>query len=69
MIPILEQRGARVILFEVPYAQPIEGSRLCSDHTEIIHAAFPDPKRWLSVEVNRTELRWTDGVHLDERLP
>ena len=34
---------------------------------EIVHAAFPDSKRWLSVEVNRSELRWADGVHLDER--
>ena len=67
LIPALEQRGARVMLFEVPYAQPIEHSRFAVVTREIIHAAFPDPKRWLSVDVNRAELRWTDGVHLDER--
>ena len=67
LIRMLEQRGARVLLFELPYAKPIEGSRFAATTREIIHAAFPDSKRWLSIEVDRSELRWTDGVHLDER--
>jgi hypothetical protein len=67
LIRMLEQRGARVFLFELPYAEPIEGSRAAATTREIIHAAFPDAKRWLSTEVNRSELRWADGVHLDER--
>lgn len=67
LIRILEQRGARVLLFELPYAEPIEGSRAAKITREIVHAAFPDSKRWLSIEVNRSELRWADGVHLDER--
>jgi hypothetical protein len=67
LIRMLEPRGARVFLFELPYAEPIEGSRAAAITREIIHAAFPDSKRWLSIEVNRGELRWADGVHLDER--
>jgi len=67
LIRIVEQRGARVFLFELPYAEPIEGSRSAAATREIIHAAFPDSNRWLSIEVNRSELRWADGVHLDER--
>ena len=67
LIRTVEQRGARVLLFELPYAEPIEGSRSAATTREIIHAAFPDSKRWLSIEVNRSELRWADGVHLDER--
>ena len=67
LIRMLEQRGARVWLFELPYAEPIEGSRFAATTREIVHAAFPDSKRWLPVEVNRSELRWADGVHLDER--
>ncbi|WKA27095.1 hypothetical protein [Bradyrhizobium roseum] len=67
LIQLLEQRGARVFLFELPYAEPIEGSRAAAITREIIHAAFPDSTRWLSIEVNRSELRWADGVHLDER--
>ena len=67
LIRMVEQRGARVFLFELPYAEPIEGSRSAAATREIIHAAFPDSKRWLFFEVNRSELRWADGVHLDER--
>lgn len=67
LVRMLEQRGARVFLFELPYAEPIEASRAAAITREMIHAAFPDSKRWLSVEVNRDELRWADGVHLDER--
>ena len=67
LIRMVEQRGARVFLFELPYSEPIEGSRSAATTREIIHAAFPDSNRWLPVEVNRSDLRWPDGVHLDER--
>ena len=67
LIRMVEQRGARVFLFELHFAEPIEGSRSAAATREIIHAVFPDSKRWLSIEVNRSELRWADGVHLDER--
>ena len=67
LIRLVEQRGAQVFLFELPYAEPIEGSRFAATTREIVRAAFPDSKRWLSIEVNRSELRWADGVHLDER--
>jgi hypothetical protein len=67
LIRVVEHRGARVLLFELPYSEPIEGSRYAATTREIVHAAFPDTKRWLPVEVNRSELRWADGVHLDER--
>jgi hypothetical protein len=67
LIRLVEQRGARVFLFELPYAEPIEGSRFAATTREIVHAAFPDSHRWLPVKVDRRELRWADGVHLDER--
>ena len=67
LIRQVEQRGARVFLFELPHSEPIEGSRFAATTREIVHAAFPDMKRWLPVEVNRSELRWPDGIHLDER--
>jgi len=67
LIRQVEQRGARVLLFELPYAEPIEGSRSAATTRKIIHAAFPDSKRWVSIELDRSELRWADGVHLDER--
>jgi hypothetical protein len=67
LIRALEQRGTRVLLFELPYSEPIEGSRYAAITRQVVHAAFPDSKRWLPIEVNRSELRWGDGVHLDER--
>jgi hypothetical protein len=67
LIRIVEQRGTRVLLFELPYSEPIEGSRFAATTREIAHAAFPDSNRWLPVDVSRSELRWADGVHLDER--
>jgi hypothetical protein len=67
LIRIVEQRGARVLLFELPYSETIEGSRYAATTREIIHAAFPDSNQWLPVDVDRSELRWADGVHLDER--
>lgn len=67
LIDTLEQRGARVLLFELPYSGPIEGSRYAAITRQVVHAAFPDSTRWLPIEVNRRELRWGDGVHLDER--
>jgi len=67
LIQRVEQRGARVLLFELPYSETIEGSQFSRITRQIIHAQFPDQERWLRIDVNRGELRWTDGVHLDER--
>jgi hypothetical protein len=67
LIQKVEQRGARVLLFELPYSEPIEGSQFARVTRQIIHAQFPDQERWLRIDVDRSELRWADGVHLDER--
>jgi hypothetical protein len=67
LIRAIEQRGARVLLFELPYSEQLEGSRSATVTREIIHAQFPDPGRWLRIDYARGELRWRDGVHLDER--
>jgi hypothetical protein len=67
LIRTLEQRGTKIFLFELPYSDPIERSRYAATTRQIARAVFPDSKRWLSIDVNRNELRWADGVHLDER--
>jgi hypothetical protein len=67
LIASIEQRGSRALLFELPYSEPIEGSRSAKITREIVHAKFPAPDRWLHIEYSRNELRWADGVHLDER--
>jgi hypothetical protein len=67
LIDLLEQRGARVLLMELPQAASIEASRYARITHEMVHRAFPDQARWISVDVDRDQLRWDDGVHLDER--
>ena len=67
MIGEIERRGARVLLFELPYSEAIEGSQSATITRQIIRGKFPDPHRWLRIDVDRNELRWADGVHLDER--
>jgi hypothetical protein len=67
LITSIEQRGARVFLFELPYSERVESARSVEITRELVHAAFPDPDRWLRVDFPRAELRWGDSVHLDER--
>ena len=67
LIASIERRGSRALFFELPYSEPIEGSRAAKITREIVHARFPASDRWLHIEYSRNELRWADGVHLDER--
>jgi hypothetical protein len=67
LIATLEQRGAQVLLFEAPVSAQLEQSRSARITREIVRARFPDPDRWLRVVFTRSELRWADGAHLDER--
>jgi hypothetical protein len=67
LIAAIERRGSRALLFELPYSQPLEESLLAKNTREIVHARFPAPDRWLHIEYARSNLRWADGVHLDER--
>jgi hypothetical protein len=63
----IEQHGSRLLLFELPYASELEAARFARETRRIVHGAFPEPGRWLSIDVAREELRWPDGAHLDER--
>jgi len=67
LIEELQRRGAQVFLIHVPFAPEIEGSRVVRMTGEIVDHAFPDRGLWLPVNLPMAELRWADGVHLDER--
>jgi hypothetical protein len=67
LIDDIERRGSRAFLLEIPFAPEIEESRMVSMSKAIVHAAFPDRARWLQINPPLSELRWADGVHLDER--
>lgn len=67
LIASLEQRGARVLLIEMPLSEQVRQTRSARITRDIVHRAFPDSSRWLPIPVDTGELRWADGVHLDER--
>ncbi|WP_426421074.1 hypothetical protein [Bradyrhizobium genosp. A] len=67
LIDDIERRGSRAVLLEIPFAAEIEDSRMVRMSKAIVHAAFPDRGRWLPINPPVSELRWADGVHLDER--
>ena len=63
----LEQKGTRVLLFELPLSDALESSHSATVTRGIVHAAFPDAANWLTIDAPLNQLRWSDGVHLDER--
>lgn len=67
LVDDIERRGSRALLIEIPFAAEIEDSRMVRMSKAIVHAAFPDRERWLPINPPVSELRWADGVHLDER--
>lgn len=67
LIDDIQRRGSRAFLIEIPFEAEIENSRLVTMSKAIVHTAFPDRDLWLLTDPPRNELRWTDGVHLDER--
>ena len=67
LIPVLERRGARLLLFELPHPAPVEDTRSARVTHEIVHAEFPGLDRWLHLDYQRSELRWADSYHLDDR--
>ncbi len=67
LVADVEQRGARVLLAEIPLAPEIENTRAIRETRAIVREAFPDAARWLKIDAPRAELRWADGMHLDER--
>ena len=67
LVDEIQRRGARAFLIHVPLAPQIEDSRSVQITKEIVEGAFPDRALWLPVDAPRSELRWADGVHLDER--
>jgi hypothetical protein len=67
LIKLIEQRGSRALLYELPYSEPLEGSLFAQATREIVHAKFPASDSWLHFDYSRDDLRWADGIHLDER--
>ncbi|VIO71102.1 hypothetical protein [Bradyrhizobium ivorense] len=63
----LESRGAKVLLFHMPYSPRFETTPFAVASTQMAAEAFPDAASWFTIDVDRSQLRWSDGVHLDAR--
>jgi hypothetical protein len=63
LIPETERRGARVLLFELPYSEQLESSRSAKLTHEIIHSQFPNPDRWTQEGIcaGRMAFIWMSG--------
>ncbi|WJR74909.1 hypothetical protein [Bradyrhizobium sp. NP1] len=59
--------GARVLLFELPYPDQLDQTRVALDTRRIALSRFGDPHEWLHLTIAKSELRWPDGAHFDER--
>jgi hypothetical protein len=67
MVEELQRRGCQVVFFELPYPGQLGDYHYAVLTRSLMHAAFPDPKNWPNLDLHRSELRWVDAAHLDER--
>jgi hypothetical protein len=67
LVSALENRGCKVYFYELPYPGNIGDSHFAITARTLMHAAFPDPKQWPQLDYHRSELRWVDAAHMDER--
>jgi hypothetical protein len=67
IVKLLQDRGSRVYFYQLPYQAELNHSRYAEAARDVMQQAFPDPGRWLDLKYPLEQLRWADGVHLDER--
>jgi len=67
LVERIEARGSKVYFYILPLAGPVQDSIAEKATAAAAHAAFPDDRRWTHLDGSQPDLRWADGVHLDER--
>jgi hypothetical protein len=67
VVASLADRGTKVYFYRLPFQGALNHSRYAEDARTVMHQAFPEPGRWLDLDYPLEQLRWADGVHLDER--
>jgi hypothetical protein len=67
LVSALENRGCKVYFYELPYPGNIGDSHFAITARTLMHDAFPDPRQWPQLDYHRSELRWVDAAHMDER--
>lgn len=67
LVEKIEARGSKVYFYMLPVAVPLQNSVAAKATASAAHGAFPDQRRWIHLDGSLPDLRWADGVHLDER--
>ena len=67
LVERIEARGSRVYFYSLPFAGPLQNSTLAKAMAALAHAQFSDDRQWILLDGSMPDLRWPDGVHLDER--
>jgi hypothetical protein len=67
LVEKFEARGSRVYFYSLPLAGELENSAAAKATAAVAHAGFSDDRQWLHLDGSIPDLRWADGVHLDER--
>jgi len=67
LVEEIEARGSRVYLYSLPLVGALQNSAAAQATAAAAHARFSDDRRWLPLDGSLPDLRWADGVHLDER--
>jgi hypothetical protein len=67
LVEKIEARGSKVYFYMLPVAAPLQNSVAAKATASAAHGAFPDQRRWIHLDGSLPDLRWADGVHLDER--
>jgi hypothetical protein len=67
LVEKIEARGSKVYFYILPVAGPLQDSVAAKATAWAARRAFPDERRWILLDGSLPDLRWADGVHLDER--
>ena len=67
LVEKITARGSRVYFYSVPLSGALQDSVAAKATAAAAHAKFSDDRQWIHLDGSRSDLRWADGVHLDER--
>jgi hypothetical protein len=67
LVDKIAARGSRVYFYTVPLSVPLQDSVTAKATAAAAHAEFSDDRQWIHLDGSMPDLRWADGVHLDER--
>lgn len=59
--------GVRVLLLDLPYADPLAETKLVKDTRALTSERTSNQTNWLDLDIAKDQLRWPDGLHMDER--